>query len=552
MTPILERVDFATVISNDAMMGKLWKKLSIPQQTILLAAYGQPLPSAEHLAAWSVINGKMLHDKLGYPTKIFAHPYTPALYDTVVGLLGRRSGKSYVTCFAVLYEIIFGGHLKNVNEGEEMVFPYIAQDLPTARKNMKMIGLLAQQVKTLKPALTKFSSDLLEFYDGRIKVQIEPPKVKTGRGWAMPVIIADEVGFWYKASDNADPDYEVLAAVTPSQLQFAPFHKTFIISSPYTEEGILYEYFRGGTNGEKLALKPDDDEYGKFDRVLVVNAPTAAMQNPRFDPVAERKYLERKLAEDSDVFTREFLAKFVRSVSGFIESELVVSATDVGIKERKPADVANKWRHHFVSVMDPAFRHDSFAFSIFHRTEDGTVVQDVLRVWTPDKKLGIVLDPDIILSEIAALNREWGISMSYSDQYQLESLQQLAMRKGFNITGNDFTMKSKQKLYGSLKNLLRIKKIRLLDKPIIFNQLTRLQQKNTPMGGVQISAPPGAHDDVASVLALGAEVAIQLYPSKLVDNVEPSHWDIGLADMKRKRAVSLEGSWGSFDAFGKQ
>src|SRR6478736_6054696 len=162
MKPILERIPFETVIKDDLMMGKLWKQLSVPQQTILLATYGLPLPTPNHHAAWSILNGKFQHDRLGYPTKIFPYAYVPAVYDTIVGLLGRRSGKSFITCFAVLYEVIFGGHLTGVNEGEEMVFPYIAQDLPTARKNMKMIGLLCQQVKSLKPALTKFGSDTLE------------------------------------------------------------------------------------------------------------------------------------------------------------------------------------------------------------------------------------------------------------------------------------------------------------------------------------------------------------------------------------------------------
>lgn len=547
--PIKERIPFATVIKNDKMMGKLWKKLSIPQQTILLAAYGLPLPSKEHEASWSILNGKFVHDKLGYPIKIYPHPYEPQMYDTIVGLLGRRSGKSFITCFCILYEVIFGGHIKNVNEGEELVFPYLAQDLPTARKNMKMVGLLCQQVKELKSALTKFGSDTLEFYDGLIKVQIEPPKVKTGRGWAMPVAVMDEVGFWFKAADNADPDYEVLDAITPSQLQFAPFNKTFIISSPYTEEGILYEYHRGGTNGQNLS--EDDEERGRFARCLVVNAPTACMQNPKFDPKAERAYLERELAKDPDYFAREFLGKFVQSVSGFITSDLVIAATDKGIKERKVNDVKKgMWKHQFVSVIDPAFRHDSFAFTIMHRTDDGTVVQDLLKVWTPDKKLGVKLNPDEIISEIAQINKEWGISITYSDQYQLESLQQLALKKGFSIIGNDFTGKSKPKMYGSLKNLFRTNKIRLLDKPIIFQQLTRLIKKLTPMGGVQISAPPGAHDDVASVIALGAECAIQLYPSKLMEKVEPTLWDLCVQDIKKKNRMR-EDMWINFDAFGR-
>jgi hypothetical protein len=549
MKPIAQRVSFNVVINDDKLMGKLWKKLSVPQQTILLAAYGLELPTKSHHAAWSILNGKFEMDELGYPTKIYNLDYSPSNYDTVVGLIGRRSGKSFVTCFAILYEVLFGGHLPKVEPGEEMVFPYIAQDLPTARRNMKMIGLLCQQVKTLSPALTKFGSDTLEFYDGLIKVQIEPPRVKTGRGWAMPVAIMDEVGFWSKLSDAADPDYEVQASVTPSQLQFAPNNKTFIISSPYTEEGILFEYWRGGTNGMKLA--DGDEDKDQFKGTLVMNAPTAAMQNPKFDPAAERRFLEKERAKDPEVFKREYLGQFVTSISGFLTQNDIISATDKGVKERKIEEIKKKgFRHHFVSAMDPAFRNDDFVYGIFHKEENGNIVQDLLRVWSPNKKLGIVLNPNEILQEIGKLNKEWGMTVTYSDQGQLESLAQLAIHHGFNIIGSDFTRKSKPKMFGSLKNLFRQKKIRLLDLPVVYSQLTKLQQKNTPSGGIQIFVPHPGHDDVADVIALGTECAIQLTPTKELVKPEPTQWDLCIADMKRKKRLAEDG-WRSFTEYSR-
>jgi hypothetical protein len=329
-------------------------------------------------------------------------------------------------------------------------------------------------------------------------------------------------------------------------LQFAPNNKTFIISSPYTEEGILYKYWRGGTNGMNLA--PDDDDKDQFKGTLVVNAPTAAMQNPKFDPVAERKFLEKERAKDPEVFKREYLAKFISVVDGFLTPDLVVPCIDKGVKERTLADLRKKsLKHHFVSVIDPAFRHDDFVYGIFHKDDDGTIVQDLLRVWSPDKKAGVVLNPNDITTEIAKLNKEWGISVTYSDQYQLESLQQLAQQKGFNIMGADFTKKSKPKMYGSLKNLFRNKKIKLLDLPIVYSQLTRLQQKNS-IGGTQIFVPAPGKDDVASVISLGAEVAIHLTPMRVQEKPEPTAWDICIEDMKKKKRL-MEDGWTGFNGF---
>lgn len=543
---IVNRVDFSIVINDDRMMGKLWKKLSVPQQTILLAAYGLPLPSKSHEASWSILNGKFSHDNLGYPTKIFSHPYVAKNYDTIVGLVGRRSGKSFITCFAALYEIVFGGHMQKVNEGEELVIPYIAQDLPTARRNMKMIAILAKQVPTLKKYLTKETSDLLEFFGGKIKVQIEPPMVKTGRGWAMPIVIMDEVGFWYKTAENANPDVEVHVAVTASQLQFAPYNKTFIISSPYTEEGLLFEYFRAGTDGTNLVF--DDEERDSFQDTLVVCAPTACMQNPMYSQSAERKFLEKRFAEDPETFKREYLAKFVSAVDGFLDPQTIKDCIQTGIKERKPEDFKDKYRMQFVSVIDPAFRHDDFVYSIFHRDPDGTVVQDFLKVWSPDKRKGIILDPIEIVNFIANENKRWGIKITYSDQYQLESLQQHARKAGFEIIGNDFTGKSKPKMFGSLENLFRTKKIKILDRPVIQTQLGRLVKKRTALGGVQIVTPAGAKDDVAAVLALGAEVSIQLYPTLIIEKKDPTLYDLCIEDMKRKKRIGRD-QWELFTGF---
>jgi hypothetical protein len=244
------------------------------------------------------------------------------------------------------------------------------------------------------------------------------------------------------------------------------------------------------------------------------------------------------------------MAKFVAAINGFISPELVIRATDKGVKERTPEQVRhNKYNLQFVSAIDPAFRHDSFTYSVFHRLDDGTVVQDFLKVWTPDIKKNIKLDPDEIVGEIAQYNAKWGITITYSDQYQLESLQQLARRKGFEILGNDFTGKSKPKMFGSLKNLLRINKLRLLDKPIIYQQLTRLQQKNTALGGIQISAPRGAHDDVAAVIALGTQAAIQLYPVKKEEKKETTLEDLCMAQISRNNKLKSEGLWVGFDPF---
>jgi hypothetical protein len=233
---------------------------------------------------------------------------------------------------------------------------------------------------------------------------------------------------------------------------------------------------------------------------------------------------------------RESLARFVTAIAGFIQPELVALATQTGVKYRTPKDFEDRaYDLAFVGAMDPAFRHDSFAFTIFHTEPDGQVVQDLLKTWTPDKRLKQSLDPSVIMAEIGQLVKEWKLAFVVSDQYQLESLQQLALLHGFSIIGHDFTGKSKAKMYGSLLQLLRTKKLTLLDQPVVYQQLSQLQRKLNAMGGVSIAAPPGKHDDVASVVALGVSSALQLKPTVKVVPKEPTLFDIGVETIRRRQ-----------------
>ena len=525
-------IPFADCISDPHLLKPLWDEMSVPQQVALKAFYGLPLTTDAELRAWAVFQDSVVYDRLGYPVEVTPVPYEPREYDFLVGILGRRSGKSStISALGVLYEVLFGGHMAEVQPGQDVVVPYIAQDLATAKANMIFIALLAQRVPMLANQIVSASRDKIELKNG-ITILPEPPAIKTGRGFAMPVVVCDEVGFWYRTAEAANPDYEVQRAVTYAQLQFSRA-KQFIISTPYTEEGLLWDYYRAGTAGCKAA--PDDKE--EYANTLVLQASTAALENPRIT----RKKLQRLYSDDSEAFVRESLARFVHSISGFIPADLVLEATQGNRRERTRAENEQaQVMPTYVAAMDPAFRHDTFAFTIFHMNDQGEVIQDLLRTWTPDAKAGIRLDPEAIMTEIGNLVHQWNIATVYSDQYQLESLQQLALRHQFSIVGHDFTGRSKAKMYGSLLHLLRTKRIKLLDIPVITSQLTQLQKKLNPMGQVSIAAPPGKHDDVASVIALGTKVALDYMPFIKPVVKEPTLFDLGVASIMRKRLEATE------------
>ena len=194
--------------------------------------------------------------------------------------------------------------------------------------------------------------------------------------------------------------------------------------------------------------------------------------------------------------------------------------------------------HNYVACIDPAFRKDSFALTIGHHDQNLGIVQDFIRYWEPQP--GEPLKPGTVLDEIKSHLDVYGISTVYSDQYQLESLQQLALDRKFSINGFDFTGKSKAKITGSFKTTLDQERIKLLDNELQKDQLESLQRQVLQSDTVRIAAPPGKHDDVAMVLILCCRQVVWLITEmmqeeKPAEDFDSDHVKIGMAQIERRR-----------------
>jgi hypothetical protein len=356
----------------------------------------------------------------------------------------------------------------------------------------------------------------------------------------IPVAIFDEVGFWYKTADNANPDFEVERAVTPAMLQF-PHAKLFIISSPYTEEGLLWKAKRAGTGGVNASA----EEQPAFKDTLVLQASTAAMANPELVKAGIRDRLAEELAKDPDGFVREYGARFVTAISGFLPQALVQAAVDAGVKERRRTDIEKALVHpYYIAAMDPATRNDSWAFTIFHRDQHGRLVQDLLRVWTPNKKAGIILNPAAIMSDIAEICEAWNIKTIFSDQWSHDALRVIATQFKLAIVEVPFAGTKKAKMWTTFLQLLRQGHLRLLDVPEEYQQLVQLQKKLRAGGQFSVEAPPNRHDDIATVCAIAAQQVMDISPRFAEIKKEKTLFDEGLEVIKRKRLIaSSEGVW---------
>lgn len=534
---IKERIPFAEAISEKLLLKGIFDKLSQPQQVALKAFYGCEL-SIEERRYWSMFQGSGVFDAIGYPVEVFDVPYTPKEYDIFVGVVGRRAGKTDKLGATIMaYEAVFGGHTEYITPGQKFIALSVAQKLEIAKANLPFIRAALEGSPIGAKFIDQVNAENIQLKNG-LTIMAASPSMKNLRGLAIPLVQYDEVGFWYSDPEAANPDIEVDRAVAYGQAQF-PHAKKWLISTPWTKEGLLWRYFNGGTDGKNIK---DPEARKEFQGVYVIYAPTAALENPRI----KRQFLERLHAQDPSAYERESLARFVDSISGFLPSGIVRASADQSAISRAPitgkdVDGQPTIKPVYVAAIDPAFRYDSFAFTIVHRETD-TVVQDVVRRWTPIK--GQPLNPALVLAEIQPYLIAYDIKTLYSDQYQLESLQQIALGMGVTIEGMDFTTKSKVKIFGNLSMLFNQGKMRLLStkNPAAAQQideLVRLEKRTLQQGGVSISAPEGAHDDMACVLALATFKCTWLMPTlPVMTPMPPSIFQQGMRTIKNRQMAA--------------
>lgn len=538
------RISFAEAIAEPKLLKRRFAELSLPQQVALKTLYACPLThSITDSRGWSELDyfaasqGYGDYDDLGYLVSVSDAPYLPQTYDEGWFICGRRSGKSDALASTIVaYEAALGGHEQWVRPGQPAFCFQIAQDLRMARYSLNFIRATLESTPLLKKLITQVTADRIDL-SNHLTIAVIPPTLKAVRGYANPVTVMDEVGVWYQDSDAANPDYEIWRAVKPAQAQF-PNKKLVGISSPWNKSGMLFQYAEAGTNGVNATAA----ERERYAGCLVWKAASPTMRSDKMKNGKDnipRTYFEKEQAQDPRAYEREFLAIFQDSISGFLSSQLLRECIEKECVERPPAP-----KNFYVAAIDPAFRRDAFTLCIAHANAQGEVVVDLIRRWTP--VMGAPVNPSSVLAEMAPILRAYRIQIITSDQYHADSLQQLTLSHGFAMESIPFTGVSKGSIYANLQMLVNQRRIKLLDHAEAYKELRSLERTLTRTGVIQISAPAGQHDDVATSIALAAHKTAWMLPKiEKAPYQEPTHHERIQAQIEKKRQGSLRGmnSW---------
>ena len=434
---------------GDVLGGESW----FAWRTLLLAAMGEAL----------------VPDELAVFTQLTARTQAPLQrVEEFVGVIGRRGGKSRAISVLATYTAGLCKHPALV-AGERGVVLIIAPDQKQADIVLDYIDANFRNSPILNQLIEARTQRTLRLTN-KIDLEVRASDFRRLRGPTYVAVIADESAFWLNAESSSNPDTEILSSVRPGLATTSG--PLFMISSPYARRGELWSIFSKhfGPAGDPL--------------ILVAQGASRAL-----NPSLPQSVVDRAMERDPANAAAEFLAQFRTDIEGYISREAVEACVLSGVRESLPQ--ANIGYHAFV---DPSGGSaDSFTLAIGHRNfSKQTVVLDCLREVRPP------FSPEVVVGEFSKLLKSYRISSIQGDKYAgvwpVEQFSRFGIRY-------EQSAAPKSDLYIGLLPLINSRRVELLDDPRLLDQLIGLERRTGRGSRESIDHAPGAHDDIANVIA---------------------------------------------------
>jgi hypothetical protein len=311
---------------------------------------------------------------------------------------------------------------------------------------------------------TKESFDL----NNRITIEVGTASYRSVRGYTVVAALCDEIAFWSVDDDAADPDHEIIAALRPGMATI-PNAMLLCASSPYARRGELWNAYR--------------KHFGKDgDPILVWKAPTLTM-----NPTVPRSVIDAAMERDPASAAAEYGAEFRTDVEQLLTREAVEACIPDGVIERP-----RQSKQRYFAFVDPSGgSSDSMTLAVGHREGKGIII-DALRERKPK------FSPEDVVKEFAATLKSYGINRVVGDKYGGEWPREVFRKHGITY---EPSAKPKNDIYRDMLPAINSKQLDLLDNDRLLNQLVGLERRTSRGGRDSIDHAPGAHDDLANVVA---------------------------------------------------
>ena len=293
------------------------------------------------------------------------------------------------------------------------------------------------------------------------------------RGRSYALVVVEEAAFLPQGDGTEAPDVELLRAVRPA-LARVPGSLSAVISSPYARRGILHDAVVEGDGPHRV----------------VVSASTLTL-NPAFD----RREVERAWNTDPTAAASEYgspddgTIAFRTDVSGLLTLEALAAVVPEGVRELEPGRPAAA---HFDGATGSGA--DSAALAIAFKGQPTELA--CLRRWPPP------FSPSAVIAEAASVLRAYGVGEVSVDRFVPNLIGELfAEHRIATVIAEHDTSSGYLELLGAINS----RRVRLLDVPVLINELSRLERRP---GGPRhhVGHAPRQHDDAAAA-ASGALLA---------------------------------------------
>jgi hypothetical protein len=469
--------------------------------------------------------------------------YTEHIFNELVLVWGRRSGKDFITGIIALYEAC---RLLEMSNGDPYEFYGISDSsdisILTVAGAEGQAGVAFREIegkffkckyfedKYLPDGITGKAIHILTRKDkqdnikrkekgltakkGSICIEVGHSNSASLGGKGIYVCILDEVAFYKTTSGSSSGDqiYQGLAPAVKTFVRKEPLFnedgspdldekgvqkhfkhfdgKIIAISSPCGEEGLLWDLFSKADGA---------------DHRLAFRMPTWEVNFSFTREDLKKQFPDRSEEE----FNMEFGAEFSGSAgSTFLVKEMVDAAFNPGMQLREVSQPG--WGHFF--HLDPATSSHNYALCGVHKEDfiqdgkqDFKIVVDVLKYWHPEGK-AIPIEP--IDNYVMSLRSKFHIIKLTYDQHRSDSSIQMMRKAGIPGICTPFHQKFKMQIYQELYNLLAAGRIIIPDdgskeSRLLKQEMYNLQRRDTYQGWKVFPSKEGdtRTDDLIDALA---------------------------------------------------
>jgi hypothetical protein len=269
-----------------------------------------------------------------------------------------------------------------------------------------------------------------------------------------------------------------------------PNSKLIVISSPYSQWGILYETY-------KSYFATDSPE------VLVWKAATRVM-----NPTIPENLIQAEEKKDAVSARSEWFAEFREDLELFLSREAVEACCTL------PGTLAARGQYAYRAFVDPSGgRNDSFSLAIGHQ-ESRKFVIDLLKAWEPP------FNPEAVVQEVSNILTTYRVDSITGDRYGAAWVSSAfeKCRVRYEPCG-----KNKSDLYLNFEGYVNTQLVELPNDPKLITELITLERRRGKAGKDSVDHPPRGTDDRANGVAGCAYVGMQaenlLFPKLRLEEI---------------------------------